>query len=148
MKRAPRNRAGEVDAGTELFDFVRDLQLPTEDFAVFGSGPLIVRKIIPSTNDLDIICRKDAWQRVKSLGEFRYLEQYDVSVVSMRGDTITFGTAWGIGDFDVDLLIDTAENISSLPFVRLNYVIEYKTIANRAKDIEHINAAREQGFVR
>ena len=147
MKRASRNRAADVDAGTELFDFVRDLQLPADDFAVFGSGPLIVRKIIPPTNDLDIICRNDAWQRVKTLGEVRYLEKYDVSVVSMRDDTITFGNEWGIGDFDIGLLIDTAEQISGLPFVRLRYVIEYKTIANRAKDIEHINAAREHGFV-
>jgi len=60
---------------------------------------------------------------------------------------ITFGNEWGIGDFDVNLLIDTAETISGLPFVRLEHVIAYKRIANRPKDIRHIDAAKRLGFL-
>lgn len=41
------------------------------------------------------------------------------------------------GDFDIDALIDTAEMIDGLPFVRLPHVIEYKKIRNSAKDQLH-----------
>jgi len=56
-----------------LFDRVKRLNLPVGDFAIFGSGPLIVRGIIPGSNDLDIICRGKAWQKIKKIGEREYL---------------------------------------------------------------------------
>ena len=56
-----------------LFDSVKSLNLPVSDFAIFGSGPLIVRGIIPASNDLDIICRGQAWERVKAIGVLEYL---------------------------------------------------------------------------
>jgi hypothetical protein len=136
-----------VNSSRALFDVLRALELPASHFAIFGSGPLVIRHIIPASNDLDVICRDDAWRRVTSMGEIRYLEQYDLSVVSIMNGRITFGNEWGIGDFDVNLLIDTAETISGLPFVRLEHVIAYKRIANRPKDIRHIDAAKRLGFL-
>ena len=47
---------GSPSFGNELFDLLRSLELPVGDYAIFGSGPLIVRGIIEATNDLDIIC--------------------------------------------------------------------------------------------
>ena len=99
-----------------LLDFVLRLKLPTGDYAIFGSGPLLVRGIIENTNDIDIICRGDAWQHAQELGELVYLEEYDVDVVSIDNQRITIGTSWGIGEFDIDELIDTAEEIDDLPF--------------------------------
>ena len=42
-------------------------------------------------------------------------------------------------------LIDTADIIDGLPFVRLRYVIEYKTIRSAPKDLAHIEASRLAG---
>jgi len=114
---------------------------------VFGSGPLVVRHIIPSCHDLDVICRREAWEAVRRLGELKYLPDYDVNVVSLLDGTITFGTKWGIGDFDVNELIDTAEIIDSLPFVRLDHVIAYKTIRSSAKDLLHLEALKTSGII-
>ena len=122
---------------------LKRLELPAGDYAVFGSGPLFVRGIIDSVSDVDIICRGDAWDRVKEVGELHYLEKYDVEVVELEGGRISFGTIWGIGNFDIDELIDSAEFIDGLPFVRLKYVAEYKRIANREKDVEHLLALAE-----
>jgi hypothetical protein len=58
---------------TSLFDEVKALNLPRGDFAIFGSGPLIVRGIIPASNDLDIICRGEAWDEVQAMGIPTYL---------------------------------------------------------------------------
>ncbi len=125
-----------------LFDRVKSLNLPVGDFAIFGSGPLIVRGIIPASNDLDIICRGHAWERVKAIGELEYLSKYDVTVVTMCDGRLTFGTKWAIGEFDIDALIDGAEEIDGLPFVRLEHVTNYKEISKRPKDLRHIEALK------
>mgnify|MGYP001823764143 FL=1 len=139
---------GEVVGDSEdLFDLLRDLELPIGDYAIFGSGPLIVRGIIGASNDLDVVCRGAAWERAQELGPLAYLPEHDVNVVSLDGGALTFGTRWAIGDFDVDDLIDTAEIIDGLPFARLDHVIAYKKIAGRPKDIEHLRlvAAYREG---
>ena len=125
-----------------LFDRVKSLNLPAGDFAIFGSGPLIVRGIIPASNDLDIICRGQAWERVKAIGELEYLSKYDVTIVTMCGGRLTFGSKWAIGEFDIDELIDGAEEIDGLPFVRLEHVTNYKKISKRPKDLRHIEALK------
>lgn len=78
----------------DLFAIVKRLGLPQRDYAIFGSGPLIVRNVIPFTNDLDIICRNEAWEIVLAAGQSRFLPEYDTTIVSMQNDAITFGTAW------------------------------------------------------
>jgi hypothetical protein len=123
-----------------LFEKVKTLNLPVGDYAIFGSGPLIVRKIVPASNDLDIVCRGRAWEKVRKLGTIEKLAAYNVSVVSMCGGRLTFGTKWGIGEFNTDQLIDSAEEIDGLPFVRLEHVVRYKMICQRPKDLRHVEA--------
>jgi hypothetical protein len=123
--------------GDELFDQVRLLKLPAGDYAIFGSGPLIVRGIIEATNDLDIISRGEAWDRVRQVGEISSFDDENECVNLLDG-RITFGTTWKYGSFDLDELIETAEIINGLPFVRLEHVIAYKEAADRPKDREHL----------
>jgi len=129
-----------------LFDQLRQLDLPVTDYAIFGSGPLVIRGIIPLTNDLDVLCRRDVWDRVCSLGKTRFLQEYDVTVAELGDGAITFGTEWGIGNFDIDELIDTAEVIDGLPFVRLVHVVAYKKIRRSTKDILHLDALNASGI--
>lgn len=126
-----------MPAREELFDALRSMDLPKGDFAVFGSGPLLVRGLIDEASDLDVICRGAAWEKARSLGEMVHLEE-GVEVVSARGGTITFGRSWAYGHFDMDDLIDTAETIDNLPFVRLEHVIAFKRVADRPKDRAHL----------
>ncbi len=128
-----------------LFDRVKSLNLPVSDFAIFGSGPLIVRGVIPASNDLDIICRGQAWERVKAIGELEYLSKYDVTVVTMCDGRLTFGNKWGIGNFNIDELIDGAELIDGLPFVQLVHVVQYKLERASTKDLKHIEALKNKG---
>ena len=126
-----------------IFDELRSLNLPDRDYAVFGSGPLAIRGVISGSNDLDVICRGDVWRDISSRGRLEYLPDYDVSVASFFDGRVTFGTSWGIGNFDVDELIDTAEKIESLRFVRLKHVVDYKTIRSSDKDLQHLRALRQ-----
>lgn len=131
----------------DIFNALRDLGLPTCDFAIFGSGPLIVRGLIPFGNDLDIICRKSAWNKVEKLGNLVYLPEYDTHIVSVADGTLTFGTSWGIGKFDIEALIDDAETIDGLPFVRVEHVAHYKAIRGLPKDRRHIAALESAGLL-
>ena len=130
-----------------LFDQVRQLKLPTDDYAIFGSGPLAIRGIIPSSNDLDILCRRDAWESVTQIGTMKFLPEYNVTVVSILDGVITFGMEWGIGGVNVDELIETAETIDFLPFVRLEHVITYKKIRASPKDLLHLEALEASGHL-
>ena len=113
------------------------LGLRLGDFAVFGSGPLLARGWIDTAGDLDVLARGPAWRRAQELGELKHLEKYNVDIIEI-GSHITVGTAWGIGEFDTDELIDTAELIHGVPCVLLRHVIAYKRIAGRAKDVAHL----------
>ena len=126
----------------DVFEALRDLALPEADYAVFGSGPLIVRRIAPFANDLDVVCRGAAWSYACQRGELVHLDDHGVDVVSVLDGRITIGRSWAYGTPDIDELIDTAELINGLPFVRLSHVIEYKTIAGRPKDLAHLEALR------
>lgn len=139
------NDSGAPDARTDagqprLIDRLRSLALPPGHYAVFGSGPLIVRGIIEATNDLDVISRGSAWDRACQLGDLVYLEEHHVEVVSFDDGAITVGKSWAYGEFDIEQLIDTAETIEGLPFVRLEHVVRYKEAAARPKDLAHLRA--------
>lgn len=119
------------------------LQLPAHDYALFGSGPLLVRRWLSEVGDLDVIARGAAWDQACRLGELAHLEAFDVDVV-LIGDHITVGTRWGIGHHDVDELIESAELIDGIPCVRLEHVVAYKRLAGRPKDQEHLQIITRQ----
>lgn len=127
----------EVDLrhGREILDDLRALDLPLGHFAIFGSGPLLVRGIIDEVGDLDVLCRGPAWDTARMVCTREGID-HGVLVVSLGA--LTFGTAWGIGDFDPARLIDEAEMIDGLPFVRIEHVIAYKRISGRHKDRQHL----------
>jgi hypothetical protein len=105
---------------------------------LFGSGPLLVRGIVPPTGDLDVLTRGPAWEVARGLGPMVRLSPYDVEVVRLLQGRIEIGTVWGIGEVDVDHLIDDAEIIDGLPFAGLAHVRAYKQLAGRPKDREHL----------
>lgn len=121
--------------GPEILDQLRTLSLPSTDYAIFGSGPLLVRGIVDTVSDLDVVCRGEAWVAATAAAAAQRVEE-GVTVVSIG--PISFGTSWGLGRFDIDRLIDEAETISGLPFVRLEHVIAYKRAAGRPKDLAHL----------
>jgi hypothetical protein len=130
----------------KLLQKVQHLGLPDNDFAVFGSGPLLVRRIIDQVGDIDILCRDSAWRAALSMGDLLYLDEYDLEVISIDDGLITLGRSWAYGDFNVDELIDSAEQINGLPFVQLRYVIAYKLLAGRPKDLVHLQLLRDRGL--
>ncbi len=121
-----------------LIELVAELELPTNDYVIFGSGPLLARGIIDDVADVDILVRGPAWELATRLGELVTLTEHGVSVVSVHDGAVTIGTRWAIGDVDTDEVIDSAETMFGLRFAALEHVVAYKTIANRPKDLQHL----------
>lgn len=121
---------------SELIESLRRLDLQAGDWALFGSAPLLLRGWIDSVGDLDVIVRGSALELVRDIG---VPEEYENGRRMYRiGSDLTFGDYWYYGDFDIDELIDTAEMIEGIPCVRLDHIIEYKRIAARPRDHEHL----------
>ncbi len=135
-------RASQQRQVGKLFSRLRALHLPAGDYVVFGSGPLVVRGIIEASGDLDVVCRKAAWDAVCALAPPKKVAPWSVELVSFDQDRLTFGRSWAIGEVDPDLLIDTAEIIDGLPFAQLEHVLGYKKLSRRPKDLAHLEAYR------
>ncbi len=70
-----------------------------------------------------------------------------VTVISTHDGAITFGRSWRYGRFDIDELIETAEQLAGVPCVRLEHVLAFKQLADRPKDRAHLAAVEAAGFV-
>lgn len=119
------------------------LGLPHGDWALFGSGPLLVRGWIDEVGDLDVISRGAAWEQAKEIGELGRLQPDGVEIVNIDGDAITIGTVWRYIEVSIDALIDQAEEIDGIPCVPLEHIIAYKRIADRPKDRGHLAVIEE-----
>jgi hypothetical protein len=119
-----------------------ELDLPTGDWALFGSGPLLMRGWIDDVSDLDVISRGAAWEKARRIGSEQLLG--DGAVIYEIGAGVTIGRSWAYGDFPIGELIDTAEVIEGVPCVRLEHVIAFKKLANRPKDRIHLALIGEQ----
>jgi predicted nucleotidyltransferase len=58
----------EENFSEKLLSLLKSLKLPTEDFAVFGSGPMYAHGIKELGHDLDLIARGVAWEKAKEHG--------------------------------------------------------------------------------
>lgn len=113
-----------------------ELDLPQGDWALFGSGPLLLRGWIDEVGDLDVVSRGPAWEKAKEHGHLAVLP--DGNQIVEAGAGVTVGRTWLYGSFTIDDLIDTAEMIDGIPCVRLEHVISYKRLADRPKDRVHL----------
>ncbi|MCL1693784.1 MAG: hypothetical protein M3096_08880 [Actinomycetia bacterium] len=130
-------------SATDLFDRLRAMRLPLGTYAVFGSGPLAAHGLINEIGDLDVITSEATWKRVEHFGT---IEMHGEDPVVDLGNGLTFGRSWAYGDVDVAQLIESAETIDGLPFVRLDAVAAYKRIAARPKDLRHIELMESAGL--
>lgn len=123
-----------------LLDELRSLGLDTDHYAVFGSAPLYMKHFKAELGDLDVLARGRAWTQALDLAKRGVLAGPDVPP-SGRGHRIRHPEhpieifdEWTSPVFIVDRLIDTAEVIDGIRFVRLDEVLYWKAMSNRPKD--------------
>ncbi|MFZ2187855.1 MAG: hypothetical protein WAV46_04510 [Candidatus Moraniibacteriota bacterium] len=120
-----------------LFQELKKLSFPAGEYAIFGSGPMWVRGIRES-HDLDIIARGEAWEWAKANGQVTIKENSELECAQFADGNIEVYQDWYPGKWDVDTLIESADMIEGIPFVRLASVIDWKKIMGREKDGEDL----------
>lgn len=110
---------------------LKKLNLPKNEFAIFGSGPLAIRGI-KDADDLDIIVKPKLWKMLA--------KKYPVKDATYEREVwIEIGNIdilknWKPWFEDSDKLIEEADIIDGVRFVKLEHVISWKKSFNRDKD--------------
>lgn len=120
----------------ELFQRVKDLNLPMGEYAIFGSGPMGARGI-REMNDVDIIVTHKLWDEFVNRAGWESKEIDGLHRLKNPVLNIEIWEDWWIG-WDVDEMIKQAEIFDGLPFVKLEMMIEWKTLVAREKDLKDL----------
>jgi len=115
----------------KYLDELKELNLPANDFAVFGSGPLAIRGLLDNS-DIDIVVRQRLWQELIA----KYPEI--IAGKEIRVGNISLYKNWSPWFENNDELIDSADVIDGIRFVNLANVKEWKRAYGREKDRAHI----------
>ena len=121
----------------DSFKEVRKLNFSNNDFAIFGSSPLVIRNLRQS-HDIDLIVKKDLWNKLSQ----EYVVEGPKNNLIRIGE-IEIWNDWLYLKESVEELIDDSEIINGLQFIKLKYVLEWKKKMNRKKDIEDIKLIEE-----
>lgn len=129
-----------------LLNVLLELELDTKDYAVFGSAPLFMHGLKDSLRDLDVIARGRAWEQALDLTERgRLLMETPPSgrgtMLRHPHESIEIFNEWTSKKIDIEELIDSAELIDGIRFVRVVDVLKWKALSGREKDRRDIEVA-------
>lgn len=121
----------------DLFEKFRELNLPIGKYAIFGSGPMGIRGL-KECNDIDAIVLSDIFEEYKNKPEWKFEENKGWGNGLLEYMNIELLRNWGPGTWNVQEIINEADIIDGLAFVKLDKVLEWKKIMNREKDKKDI----------
>jgi hypothetical protein len=124
-------------AGSSLVALLRGLELPADDFAVAGSGPMLPAGLRPPS-DLDVVARGEAWREACRHGRPVPPRSGVGLAVRLFGGAIEVFTRWPGSCPGPDRLIDNAELIDGIRWVRLADVLLWKRLSGRDKDRDDV----------
>ena len=116
-----------------FFDEYRKLELPKGRHALFGSALMSIHNL-RRIKDLDIIVKEDVWHEL----ELRYRDHIHQDPLQIKIGNIKIFKDWPNMTGKIDEMIDNAEMVHGMPFVRFEYVIEWKRFMKRSKDMKDI----------
>ncbi|MGP3960346.1 hypothetical protein ACTWPT_30495 [Nonomuraea sp. 3N208] len=123
-----------------LFTELIRLNLPHGDYVVCGSAALYVRNLRTCMGDLDVLARGAAWCIALALGVTpSTAPSGHGQVINHPAFAIEFVDRWTPG-WSTHYLIETADLIDGIPFMRLGDVLAWKACARRPKDLPDISA--------
>jgi hypothetical protein len=117
-------------------DDLRKLKLPADKFAIFGNGPLSVRGL-KEAKDLHIIVKKDLWDVL----DRKFMARNNYGGIILSGvEVVKDMLPWFD---DLDALIDSADIIDGIRYVKLEHVLKWKKDMNREKYKDDIKIIEE-----
>jgi hypothetical protein len=129
-----------------LFAELLSLRLPTDDYAIAGSGPLFVRGWIDDPTDLDIVARGAAWRIAAGRGPIEGAPYSSSQRVQLFDGDLDILDGWFPEMWSADELIKDADIFEGLRFVALGVVAATKLMIGRERDLAHVDVLRAHGF--
>ncbi|MFA6416149.1 MAG: nucleotidyltransferase domain-containing protein [Candidatus Paceibacterota bacterium] len=119
----------------EINDLIKDIRqqnFPQNEFAIFGSAVMAIRGIREAPN-IDVIVTDRLWIELLKTNPLD-------SEGFIRIGSIKISNWWfAPTNKDINQMINEAEKIKGLPFVKLEEVLYYKKLVRRDKDLIDIN---------
>ncbi len=109
---------------------VRALELPQNEYVVFGSAPLLAHGLVTDIGDIDLLATGAAWQKAQTLALPKTAPGGDL-IVQLTPELAIFDGWLGL---DTDAVIRRAEMWNGLPLAQLADVAAYKRLLDRPKD--------------
>lgn len=125
----------------QLFKELKRLKLPKDEFAVFGTGPMGIRGL-KEISDIDLIVTKNLWRKLCQKYPFKKIGKNKKITIG----NIEIFSDWYPGKWNIQKLIDEADIIDNIRFVKLKKVLKWKEIFNRPKDQEAIRLLKRHLF--
>jgi len=126
-----------MNKNQELFQRVKELNLPIGEYAIFGSGPMGIRNL-REMHDIDLIVSDRIFNEYSNKQGWRIKEIYGYRDWLINDNLeVEMGRDWHEG-WDVEGMIKEAEIIDGLPFVKLDYLIKWKKFFGREKDLKDV----------
>jgi hypothetical protein len=109
---------------------LKNLNFPEDKFAIFGSGCLAIKNI-RENNDIDIIAKRDLWEElIKKYPELNDKNNIEIGNVEVA-ESVPYVES-------IDQLIDDADIIEGVRFVKMNEILEWKKKMGREKDLKDV----------
>ena len=123
----------------QLIKDVKSLNLPQGEYALFGSAPIIVRGLREASHDIDIIVKDSIWDGyIHEPGWINKPCGNNDSYLKWKGHNIELWRSWAPGQWNINMIIDESELIDTLPYVRLETVLDWKRKNGRPKDLKDV----------
>lgn len=126
-----------------IFQKLISLNLPSGDFVIAGSAPMLAHGLKRSIGDIDIVARGEAWKIALDLGQAAKSPLGPAQRVVLCEGDIEILDGWF--DYPVDSLIEEGELIDGLRFLPLARTMEWKSFLGRDIDLEDIELIK--GFL-
>ena len=143
LKHSSSQEAVIMQNNLEKFSALRQFNLPCDQYAITGSGPLGIRNL-KAIGDIDIIVTDELWNRLAA--KYGIINQNEVRKIVFPGGVVE---AFREGSFSeepfdnsapsVTSRIANAEIIEGLPFDSMETILYYKRKAPREKDLKDIH---------
>jgi hypothetical protein len=127
------------DSFKKLLKELDRLNLPKDSYVIFGSGPMAVRGL-KDTHDLDVLVTKKLFSKLRE--KFKQDTSKHPCGCLVIGN-IEIGDKWQGESKKVLDYINDPDIIEGYPFVKLEYVLEWKESSDRQKDRKQVQIIKE-----
>ena len=136
-----------LSSRAELFDTLARLDLPTAEFAVAGSAPLLLQRLRRRIHDVDVVVRPGSWHLAARLGPSAPALFDGAREIHLADGRIHLLDRWLPSLWTPEELFASTRLVGSYRFLTLDATLKWKLHLARPQDLRDA-AAIENHFTR